>query len=69
MKQNQMISQLRERITLKQKMVDLEVPMRILKTFMWKADVIQEDNSKSNAWNASTNQTKLKTRGSIPIVM
>ena len=34
MKQSQMISQPGERIKLKQKMVDLEVPMRILRAFM-----------------------------------
>ena len=68
MKQSQIIGQLGERIKLKQKMVDLEVPMRILRTFIWKIHVVQEDNSKSNTWNASTDQTKLKTCGSITIV-
>ena len=42
--------------------------MRILRAFMWKANVVQGDNSKSNTWNANTDQTELKTRGSIPIV-
>ena len=35
---------------------------------MWNVDVIQEDNSKSNAWNANIDQTKLKTHGNMPIV-
>ena len=49
-------------------MVDLKVPMRILGALMWNVDVIQEDNSKSNAWNANIDQTKLKTHGNMPIV-
>ena len=40
MKQSQMIGGPRKRIKLKQKMVDLEMPMRILGTLMWKADAI-----------------------------
>ena len=47
-------------------MVDIKVPIRIIGALMWKADVIQEDNSKSNAWNANTDHTTLKTHGSIP---
>ena len=66
-KQSQMIGRPMEGIKLKQKMVDLEVSMRILGVVMWKADVIQEDNSKSNAWKASIDQTKLKTCGNIPM--
>ena len=48
-------------------MVGLKVPIRILGALMWKADVVQEDNSESNAWNANTDHTTLKTRGSIPM--
>ena len=55
MKQSQMIGRHGEGIKLKQKTVDLEVPLRILGALMWKANVIQKDNSKSNARKASTN--------------
>ena len=47
-------------------MVDMKLPMRILGALMWKANVIQEDNSKSNAKNTNTNHTTLKTHDSIP---
>ena len=48
-------------------MVDLNVPMRSIGALMWKANVVQGDNSKSNAWNEKTDHTTLKTCGSIPI--
>ena len=66
-KQSQMIGRPMEGIKLNQMMVDLEVSMRILGVVMWKVDVIQEDNSKSNAWKASIDQTKLKTCSNIPM--
>ena len=44
-------------------MVDLKVPMKSLRALMWKANVVQEDNCKSNGQNANTDQTTLKTHG------
>ena len=47
-------------------MVGLKVPIRILGALMWKNDIVQEGNSKFDAWNVNTDHTILKTHGSIP---